>query len=324
MHAIVLVGGRGTRLQPLTDTRPKPMLPILGVPFLEHQLRYLRGHGVEAVTFACGFLPDEIRSHLGDGASVDVELTYAVEPEPLDTAGAIAFAARQFGLAEQRLLVCNGDVLTDLDVSDLVAAHERAGATATIALTPVEDPTRYGLVRTDDDDAVLAFLEKPTLEQAGEDRHINAGTYVLEPAVFEHVPEGARVNIEREVFPTLVGQGLYAVGSSGYWLDIGTFDTYRQANADAMAGRIAGIEPTRDRVSWIHPDAKVASGARVEGGTAVFEGAVVEDGAWVSGSVLLERSFVGKDASVEDAVIGEGGRVEAGSALRAGEVVAPA
>lgn len=148
MHAIILVGGRGTRLQPLTDTRPKPMLPILGAPFLEHQLLYLKRHGVTAVTFACGFLPDEIRSYFGDGERVGLELTYALEPEPLDTAGAIAFAAREFGLTTQRLLVCNGDVLTDLDVTELLAAHDAHDATATIALTPVEDPTRYGLVRT--------------------------------------------------------------------------------------------------------------------------------------------------------------------------------
>lgn len=321
MHAIILVGGRGTRLQPLTDTRPKPMLPILGVPFLEHQLRYLQGHGVTAVTFACGFLPDQIQAYFGDGERLGIELTYALEPEPLDTAGAIAFAART--IEPQRLLVCNGDVLTDLDVGALLAAHERHGAVGTIALTPVEDPTRYGLVRTGDQDEVLAFLEKPSLEEAGDDRFINAGTYVLEPQVIEMVPEGARVNIEREVFPQLVGEGLHAVGFDGYWNDIGTFESYRRANQDAAWGRIAGIRASQDRPRWISPDAKVASGATLEGSCVVLAGAVVEDGAHVGGSLLLERSFVGREASVEDSILGEGARIEPASSL-SGEVVAPA
>jgi mannose-1-phosphate guanylyltransferase len=324
MHAIILVGGRGTRLQPLTDTRPKPMLPILGAPFLEHQLRYLARHGVTGVTFACGFLPDEIRGFFGDGERVGLELTYAIEPAPLDTAGAIAFAAREFGLEDQRLLVCNGDVLTDLDVTELVAAHESHGAIATIALTPVEDPTRYGLVRTGEDDEVLAFLEKPTLEEAGDDRYINAGTYVLEPGVFELVPEGARVNIEREVFPALVGKGLHAIGFDGYWNDIGTFESYRRANADAAAGRVAGIESSKNRSTWISPEAKVASGAVVGTGSVVLAGATVADGAELLRSVVLEGAAVGREVYLEDVIVGEGALLEAGELVEPGAVVAPA
>ncbi|MCW2926626.1 MAG: NDP-sugar synthase [Thermoleophilia bacterium] len=323
MHAIILVGGRGTRLQPLTDTRPKPMLPILGVPFLEHQLRFLQRHGVVAVTFACGFLPDEIRRYFGDGAALGMELTYALEPEPLDTAGAIAFAARELGIADRRLLVCNGDVLTDLDVTGLIAEHERLGAVATIALTPVEDPTRYGLVRTGDDHEVLAFLEKPTLEEAGDDRFINAGTYVLEPAVFELVPQGARVNIEREVFPQLVGKGLHAIGSDGYWNDIGTHESYRAAHADALAGRIEGIEPSYDYRTWVHPEAKVADGAELGPGTSIGSFAIVEDGAYVGGSVVLEGALIGREATVVDSIIGERARVEPAENVPAGSVVAP-
>lgn len=321
MHAIILVGGRGTRLQPLTDTRPKPMLPILGLPFLEHQLRYLRGHGVDAVTFACGFLPRSIVSYFGEGERVDMQLHYVIEPEPLDTAGAIAFAART--LQPQRLLVCNGDVLTDLDVSLLVEEHERRSSAATIALTPVADPSRYGLVRTDAEAAVTAFVEKPPPEEC-DTNHINAGTYVLEPEVIAAVPDDRRCNIEREIFPALVGRGLHAIGFDGYWNDIGTFESYRRANADAAAGRVAGIEASADRGTWIHPNAKVASGAELGEGAVIGDGAVVEDGAFVTGSVVLERAYVGRDASVEEAIVGEGGRVEAGTAVRAGDVVAPA
>jgi mannose-1-phosphate guanylyltransferase len=323
MRAIILVGGRGTRLQPLTDTRPKPMLPILGAPFLEHQLLALKRHGVDAVTFACGFLPDEIRSYFGDGERVGMQLTYALEPAPLDTAGAIAFAARDAGIADERLLVCNGDVLTDLDITKLVAEHERLGASATIALTPVEDPTRYGLVVTDDEHRVQSFLEKPTLEEAGDERDINAGTYVLEPSVFDLVPEGARMNIEREVFPQLVGKGLHAITFEGYWNDIGTFESYRRANRDAALGRISGIRASKDLPHWIHPDAKVASGAELDGSCILLAGAVVEDGAYVSSSVVLERAFVGREATVEDAIVGESARVEPATTVR-DEVVAPA
>ena len=326
MDAIILVGGRGTRLQPLTDTRPKPMLPILGAPFLEHQLRFLQRHGVTSVTFACGFLPDEIRSHFGDGSALGIELAYAIEPEPLDTAGAIAFAAREHGLTDRRLVVCNGDVLTDLDLTALLAGHDRYDATATIALTPVEDPTRYGLVRTGEREDVLAFLEKPTLEEAGDDRYINAGTYILEPEVFELVPEGARVNIEREVFPQLVGRGLHAIGFDGYWNDIGTFDSYRRANADALAGRIAGIDPLPganvERTAWVAADARIASGAMLGGGTVVLAGAVVEDGAEVLSSVVLEGAHVGREAFVESTIVGEGGRVEPAESV-VDDVIAP-
>ncbi len=321
MHAIILVGGRGTRLQPLTDTRPKPMLPILGVPFLEHQLRYLKAHGVTGVTFACGFMPGEITSYFGEGERVGMRLNYVIEPEPLDTAGAIAFTART--LEPQRLLVCNGDVLTDLDVDELVATHEQHRATATIALTPVEDPTRYGLVRTGADDQVLAFLEKPSLEEAGDDRYINAGTYVLEPSVFDLVPDGVRCNIEREVFPLLVGRGLHAIGFDGYWNDIGTFESYRRANADAAAGRIEGIAPT-ERVEgrYVDPEARVASGAKVVR-SVVLAGAVVEDGAEVIDSVVMERAHVGREVVLEDAIVGEGAKLESGELVEPGAVVPP-
>lgn len=322
MHAIILVGGRGTRLQPLTDSRPKPMLPILGRPFLEHQLLFLKSHGVTSVTFACGFMPGEISSYFGDGSRLGIKLTYALEPEPLDTAGAIAFAART--LPPQRLVVCNGDVLTDLDIRKLLVLHNERKAVATIALTPVDDPTRYGLVRTGDSDEVLAFLEKPSIEEAGDDRYINAGTYILEPAVIDRVPVGVRCNIEREIFPTFVGEGLHAVGFEGYWNDIGTFASYRQANLDALAGRIAGIDalPEADfeRRSWISKQARVASGATICGGSVVLSGAVVEDGALVDASVIMENAHVGRDATIKEAIVGEQTVIEPGEVVPSGVV----
>ncbi|MCW2960547.1 MAG: mannose-phosphate guanyltransferase [Thermoleophilia bacterium] len=311
MHAIILVGGRGTRLQPLTDTRPKPMLPILGRPFLEHQLEHLKRHGVTAVTFACGFLPSQIVSHFGEGESVGLKLTYVIEPQPLDTAGAIAFAART--LEPQRLLVCNGDVLTDMDITHLIAEHERLGAAATIALTPVEDPTRYGLVRTGERDAVLTFLEKPTLEEAGDDRYINAGTYVLEPEVIAMVPHGVRCNIEREVFPALVGKRLHAIGFDGYWNDIGTPGSYLQANIDLLDGAD----------SWVDESARVHANATIGSGAVVGPGVVVGDGAIIERSVLLEHVVVGRGAYIADSIVGERAVVSDGQRIEHGDVVAP-
>lgn len=319
MHAIILVGGRGTRLQPLTDTRPKPMLPIVDRPFLEWQLQHLKAHGVTAVTFACGFLPDAIQEHFGDGSKIGLVLTYAIEPEPLDTAGAIAFAART--IEPQRLVVCNGDVLTDLDISQLLREHERRGATATIALTPVEEPSRYGLVLTDADGAVTQFLEKPAPEECGDNNLINAGTYILEPSVFDLVPEGARVNIEREVFPKLVGKGLFALGFHGYWNDIGTIPSYIAANADVLGARF-GDRAFAGEV-WIAPDARVHADATVEHGSVISHGVVLEAGADVSQSIVLEGATIGAGATLRGAIIGEGATVEAGANIEPGTVVAP-
>jgi mannose-1-phosphate guanylyltransferase len=318
MHAIILVGGRGTRLQPLTDTRPKPMLPIVDVPFLEHQLRHLKAHGVTGVTFACGFLPSGIVSYFGEGARVGMNLSFVIEPQPLDTAGAIAFAART--LDPQRLLVCNGDVLTDLDVGRLIAEHESRGATATIALTPVDDPSRYGLVRTDDRGAVTAFVEKPPLAEC-DTNLINAGTYVLEPSVIRMVPQGVRCNIEREIFPALVGRGLYAIGFDGYWNDIGTFPSYLAANVDMLQGVFG--PGGHEGAHWIAPDAVVAEDATVGWGAVIGPRAVVESGAHVVKSVVMEHARIGVGARLDGVIVGEGAIVPDGAELEPGTVVAP-
>ena len=319
MHAIILVGGRGTRLQPLTDTRPKPMLPIVDRPFLEHQLAFLRGHGVTSVTFACGFLPDAIQDHFGDGAKFGLALTYAIEPAPLDTAGAIAFAART--VEPQRLLVCNGDVLTELDVTKLIAEHEARGAVATIALTPVDEPSRYGLVRTTADGAVTAFVEKPPPEEC-DTNLINAGTYVLESSVIDMIPEDVRCNIEREIFPALVDKGLHAIGFDGYWNDIGTIPSYAAANADILSGSFGGREFPDE--CWIADDATVHADATVATRSVVSHGAVVEAGADIAESIVLEGAVIGAGAVLRGAIVGERARVEPGAVLEPGTVIAPA
>ena len=232
MQAIVLVGGEGTRLRPLTSTVPKPALTLVDRPFLAYMVEWLARHGVEEVVLACGFLPDVLREALGEGEHLGTRIRYVVEPEPMGTAGAIRFAADELGeeLGE-RFLALNGDVLTDLDVGALLAAHEQHGARATVGLHPVEDSAAYGLVSRDADGAVLEFLEKTGEAAPGE---VNAGMYVLERSVLDLIPPGRTMSIEREVFPRLVGQGLHGILLEGYWMDIGTPERYLQATWDIL------------------------------------------------------------------------------------------
>ncbi len=260
MIAVVLVGGEGTRLRPLTEWLPKPMLPVANRPFLEHQIEHLEAHGVDRIILSCGYRPSAIRDHFGE------RLEYVVEDHPLGTGGAIENAAR--GLVET-FVVCNGDVLTDLDVTAMVEFHRSRGASATIALAPVDDPSRYGLVRTDESGAVLAFVEKPAPGTADVNT-INAGTYVMEPGVLSLIEPGRTVSVEREVFPRMVGDGLYALAWDGYWCDIGTPESYLEANLHQMpAGGLIDATARVERGAVVHdsvlgPRAAVGAGARVD------------------------------------------------------------
>jgi mannose-1-phosphate guanylyltransferase len=298
MEAVVLVGGFGTRLRPLTYTRPKQMLPIVNRPLLERIIGYLGGYGVDRVVLAMGYRPDAIQRAYPTGRCAGVALHYAVESEPLDTAGAIRFAATQAGI-DERFLVLNGDVLTDLDLDQFLAFHEDRGAEATIHLHPVDDPSRFGVVPTDDDGRVLAFVEKPAPGEAPTNL-INAGTYVFEPSVLGRIPAGRAVSVERETFPALVEAGtLYAQSGSTYWIDVGTPSHYLQAQLDLIDG-VWG-EP----VDGIHPDAQVHPSAVVRR-SAIGAGAVVEADARIDRSVLLPAAIVRSRGVVEDSVLGEG------------------
>jgi mannose-1-phosphate guanylyltransferase len=279
--AVVLVGGEGTRLRPLTYETPKSMLPVMNRPFLEHQVDHLRRHGVDRIVLACGYRPDAIRAHFGDA------LEYAVEPEPLGTGGAIAFAARAIG---ETFVVANGDVLTDLDLTALVAFHRERRARMTIALHPVDDPSRYGVVVTDAEGAVTAFVEKPAPGTIAANT-INAGTYVVEPDVLDLIPEGRAVSVEYEVFPELVGDGLYAHSFTGYWRDIGTPASYLDANVERLA-EDGAVDPT----------ATVETGARVTA-SVVGAGCRVGAGARVHRSVLLPGAVVAAGRRVDNLVV---------------------
>ena len=262
MKAVVLVGGEGTRLRPLTYSTPKPLLAVANQPFCERQLAWLAGHGIDEVVLSIGYLPDAFLARFPEGRSGGVGLRYAVEDVPLGTAGASRYAA-EVGRISERFVVCNGDVLTDLDLSALIAFHASRGAEATISLTRVSDPSRFGVVPTRPDGQVIAFVEKPEPGRAPTD-WINAGTYVVEASMLERIPLGVNVSIERDTFPRMLEQGgaLYAMHSDAYWLDIGVPQQYLLANADVLAGRL-GRPPFVDAVEsapgiWRHMSAEMA------------------------------------------------------------------
>lgn len=307
MRAVILVGGFGTRLRPLTLDAPKQMLPVVGVTMLERVVAQLARHGVDDAVLSLGYRPDAFTEAFPDGLCAGVRLHYAVEPEPLDTAGAIAFAATDAGITD-RFVAVNGDVLTDLDVSALWACHDAAGAAATIALTPVDDPSRYGVVPLAEDGRVEAFIEKPDPGTAPS-RWINAGTYVLEPEVVGMVEPGRPVSIEREVFPALVGHGsLYGMESDAYWIDAGTPEAYLQANLDELDG-LRGDPP-----SGIDPTAQLAEDATVSR-SVVGRGSVIAAGAEVVDSVVMAGVRVAAGARLERAIVGPGATVGDGARL---------
>jgi mannose-1-phosphate guanylyltransferase len=312
MQAIVLVGGRGTRLRPLTESVPKPALTLVDRPFLAYMIEWLAGHGVTEVVLACGFLPDVLREALaGEEERAGARIRYVVEPEPLGTAGAIRFAADALGEElDDRFLALNGDVLTDLDLSALLRAHGDRAASATIALHPVEDSSAFGLVRTGPEGAVLEFLEKTGEAAPGE---INAGMYVLERSVLDQIPSGENVSIERDVFPRLVGEGLHGLLLDGYWMDIGTPERYLQASWDILEGRVqTRVEPTATGM-LLSPDADLAADATVGPRVVISSGCRIGAAAEVRESVLLEGCEVGEDARVSGSILSPGARVPAGT-----------
>jgi mannose-1-phosphate guanylyltransferase len=331
MRAVVLVGGFGTRLRPLTLTTPKPMLPVGHVPIIERLVDNLARGGITEVTLALGFRPEPFVEAFPHGECNGVALHYAVEPEPLDTAGAIRFAADFSGI-DDTFVVANGDVLTDLDIGALVAFHRAHSAEATIHLISVDDPSSFGVVATDDDGRVERFVEKPAPGTAPSNR-INGGTYVLEPSVLERIPVGHRVSIERATFPEVVAGGrLFAMATDDYWIDAGNPVLYLQANLDLLNG-------TRDdhRCVAVHPAADVdpastvirsvvADGARVAANASVIDsvllaGSVVEQRAVVANSVVMGK--IGEGANVTHTVLGLHGRVAAGEHV-SGEYRPPA
>jgi mannose-1-phosphate guanylyltransferase len=317
VKAVVLVGGKGTRLRPLTFSTPKQMLPVGDQPMIERVLAHLATFGIHEAVLSLGYRPDAFLEAYPDGRCAGVALTYAVEDSPLDTAGAIRFAATHGGV-DETFVVVNGDVLTGLDVAGLLAFHLARPAEATIALTPVEDPSAFGVVPTDDAGRVVAFIEKPPAHEAPTNL-INAGTYVLEPSVLARIPADRPVSIERETFPALVGEGsLYAMASDADWVDAGTPATYLQANLRYAADPGPGttVEPgAQVEGSVVGAGVRIGAGAIVSG-SVLFHSAVIEAGATIRSSIVGRGAWIGEGAAVSDlSVIGDGARVAPGAVL---------
>jgi NDP-sugar pyrophosphorylase family protein len=313
LKAIVLVGGEGTRLRPLTYTTPKPLLPVANEPFVERQLDWLASHGVHEVVLSIAYLPDAFTARYPEGHLGPLKISYAVEDVPLGTAGAIRYAAEVAGI-DDRFVVCNGDVLTNLDLTGLIGFHEQRAAEATISLTQVADPSRFGVVPTRGDGRVLAFVEKPEPGRAPTN-WINAGTYVLEPEMLERIPLGVNVSIERVTFPRMLEHGgdLYAERSDAYWLDMGVPQQYLTANADVLSGRL-GLPPSRDAEErrpgvWSEGPVTIDDSAVIEAPVLLGAGCVVAAGARIGASVLGPETEVGQDAAVQRSVVLAGARI---------------
>lgn len=324
MQALVLAGGEGTRLRPLTLTTPKPVMPLAGRPFLTFMLDWAHAHGVDEAILSLGFMADAVHEVLGDIQS-GMRLRYVREDEPLGTAGPVRLAADE-GLLEDRFLVLNGDVLTDMDLTAELRQHEATGAKATLALIEVEDVSSYGVVPTNDDLEVEAFLEKS--EGPAPTNRINAGAYVLERSVADLIEPGRAVSFEREIFPQLVGNGLYGWHAAGYWIDIGTPERYLEGTWDLLAGRVASTLPERDETGSLVYEGSLTAGAHIGPQTVIGSHCSVGADATVERSVLHERVMVGADAVVRESIIGararigEGARME-GVVLGAGAQVEP-
>ncbi len=313
MQALILAGGEGTRLRPLTTTYPKPVVPLVDRPFIVFMLDWLRRHGVDEVVMSCGHMASGVRDVLGDGSGVGIRLRFVEEPRPLGTGGALKFAE---SLLDERFLMLNGDVLTDLDLTAQIAQHERTGARATLALTPVEDPSAYGLVRTAEGGQVLGFVEKPSADQI-DTHNISAGAYVLERSVLDLLAPGEPASIERDVFPRLVGDGLFGYVGEGYWMDIGTPERYLQGTFDILEGTVATEVAERMRDGFVSVGEGTENAGRIVPPALVGSGCRIGGGAQVGGRVVLEREVsVGEGATIEQAVVLRGAEIGAHCTLR--------
>jgi mannose-1-phosphate guanylyltransferase len=335
MQAVILVGGEGTRLRPLTSTVPKPVVPLVDRPFITFMLEWLRAHGIDDVIMSCGFLATSVRNVLGDGSALGLHLRFVEEPEPRGTAGALKFAEP---MLDERFVMLNGDVLTDIDLTAQIEQHERTGARGTLALAPVEDPTAYGLVRLNQDHSVKEFVEKPASDQI-DTNLISAGAYVLERDVLDLIPPDRNVSIEREVWPALVGAGLFGFPSDAYWLDIGTPERYLKGTFDIIEGRVDTTVRTRLGDSYLSvaddadvqgraiPPAVIESGCQIAAEASVGSLVVlgqhvnVAEGAVIERSVVLQGASIGAHCRLLDCIVAAGVHVGPRTHISGGAVL---
>jgi NDP-sugar pyrophosphorylase family protein len=332
MQALILAGGKGTRLRPLTVFTPKPVVPICNKPFLLYQIDTLKRAGITDITLSLSYQPHKIEQQLGDGSAFGVNLKYTVEPQPMGTAGAYKFAEN---LIRERTVVFNGDILTDLDLKTVLREHEKRQATATIVLTPVDNPSSYGLVETESDGRIGRFLEKPKPEEITCNT-INAGTYVLEPVVLDYIPAGENHSFEYGLFPMLLErkEAFYAhIPSRTYWMDIGTPARYLQAHHDLLANKVGRIhikdrlgafdEATAavvDELSMIGDDCTIKPGAQIIN-SVLGPGCFIEEKARIENSVVWAHSRVGSSAVVSDSILGRGCHIGRSSVVVRGAVL---
>ncbi|MEA3442836.1 MAG: NDP-sugar synthase [Chloroflexota bacterium] len=340
MKAVILVGGKGTRLYPITCDTPKAMVPILNKPFLEYQIRYLKKYGVEDIILAMGYLPEPIQNYFGDGSEFGVHIVYLVEERPLGTAGAVKNAETLLG---EPFFALNGDVLTGIDLAAMVKRHREIRPRATIALTPVEDPTIYGVVETDANGMVKRFVEKPSLQEVTTNM-INAGIYILEPEILTRIPKSTFFMFEHDIFPSLLEEDepISSYPSDAYWIDIGTPEKYLRLHHDLLLGEgqsslySQGESSRHIRIeseSKIHPEARIeepvligrdciiAKGARVKGPAVLGVRCEVAEGAVVEGAVIWHDSKIGKASLLKDCIVASSSCIEDGCYIPSGCVV---
>ncbi|MGE5361980.1 MAG: sugar phosphate nucleotidyltransferase [Bacteroidales bacterium] len=317
MKAILLAGGKGTRLRPLTIHTPKPIVPIFGRPFLRYQIDLLHQvPEIDEVILSLNYQPRRIEEMFGDGKELGIKLSYVVEPQPLGTAGAVKYANKSL---DEPVVVFNGDILTEIDLPAVLALHRERKAQATIVLTPVANPSAYGLVETDPEGNVRRFLEKPKAEEITCDT-INAGIYVLEPGTFDRIPKDTAWSIERSFFPSLVErhETFVAYIDRGYWIDIGTPEKYMQVHRDIMDRRLSA--PPFDHApgtAWVSPEARVEDGVTLEGPCFIDEGTVVKPGARIGAySVIGRQCQIEEDAVIERSIVWASSRVSRDAVVR--------
>lgn len=325
MKAVILVGGEGTRLRPLTYSTVKAMVPVLNRPFIEYVIRHLSDHNISEIILALGYKPDSLIDYFGDASELGVRLVYSVEPEPLGTAGAIKNAEQYI---DDTFFVMNGDIFTDIDLTDMLDFHKDKGAKVTIALTPVADPTRFGVVETTSRQRISRFVEKPSRDQVSSNL-INAGIYILDGEVLKGVPPGKRFMFEHDVFPTLLADGepVFGYTTDSYWIDMGTPEQYLELTGDLLDGKstqvafpAGGIHIHRQ--TSVHPEAMltgpiladkqctIGKGVRLKGPVVMGAGCDIRDGATIENSILWQKVTVGEQAVLKDCIVASDNHIE--------------
>jgi mannose-1-phosphate guanylyltransferase len=319
MQAILLVGGEATRLRPLTCNTPKSMVPVLNTPFLEHVIRYLSSHGIKDIILAQGFLAKPMDDYFGDGSRFGVTLTYSLESKPLGTGGAVKNAEN---LLKDTFLVLNGDIFTDLDLTAMMKFHKERGSKVTISLTPVEDPTAYGLIESSSDGRITRFLEKPSWDQVTTNL-INAGAYMMDKEMLKRIPAQTSYSFERQLFPQLLEQcdPIYAFSSPSYWMDIGTPQKYLQLHRDLLRGEVRGYSLVQGKIvkigqgCSIHPDTQIigpavigdncviSRGVKIFGPAIIGPGNIINEDAVIEESLTWQNTHFGPRASIKSCIV---------------------